>query len=313
MAPGKNIMNLFVIIITYNGMKWLKRCLDSVYNSSIQATVIAVDNNSSDNSVDFIEKNYPDAILIKLNKNQGFGAANNIGMEFALNHNADYIYLLNQDAWVKSDTFKILIDVQQRHPEYGIISPMQITANEDKFDKNFLYTCSNKCSTFVNDLYFNSVKEIYELNEIMAAHWLITRDCLLSTGGFSPVFFHYGEDMNLQHRASYHGFKNGICPLTCAIHDREFRKDTKQKTMYMKYVSFLIINSDITRSKKIKIKETVVLFLKQLFSIVQHKSLRPVFYLIKAVFLLPKIYRYNKITKIKTSSFLNIKTKNIDL
>ncbi|MDR2125462.1 MAG: glycosyltransferase family 2 protein [Prevotellaceae bacterium] len=298
-------MNLFVIIVSYNGMQWLQRCLDSVFNSSVSANVIVVDNKSTDSSVDFIEKNYLAATLIKLDKNHGFGKANNIGMEYALNHNADYIYLLNQDAWVKPDTFKILIDVQQQYPEYGIISPIQITANEDKLDNNFLYTCANKCRFFVNDLCFNKVKEIYELNEVMAAHWLITRDCLLSIGGFSPVFFHYGEDMNLQHRASYHGFKNGICPLTCAIHDREFRKETKQKIMYMKYVSLLIINSDITRSKKIKLKDNIVVCVKLLCNVLQYKSLKPILYLFKILYHLPKIYKYNKMTKLKTPSFLN--------
>lgn len=298
--------NLFVIIVSYNGMQWLKRCLDSVYSSSMPVTIIVVDNNSNDNSTVFIEKNYPAIILIKLNKNQGFGKANNIGIEYALKHNANYIYLLNQDAWIKPDTLKVLIDVQQQHPEYGIISPIQITASENKLDNNFLYTCATKCKNLLNDLYFNSTKEIYELSDIMAAHWLITRDCLLSVGGFSSVFFHYGEDINLQHRAIYHGFKNGICPFTRAIHDREFRKDSKKKIMYMRYVSFLIDNSNINLSLKTKVYRNIIFCLKQIINVYKYKSIKPVGYLFKALFAFPKIYRHNKITKIKTSSFLNI-------
>jgi GT2 family glycosyltransferase len=259
-----------------------------------------------DNSADFIEKNYPDAILIKLNNNKGFGQANNIAMAYALKHDADYIYLLNQDAWIKPDTLKILIDLQQRYPEYGIISPIQITANEDNLDANFLYTCTNKCRKFMSDLYFKTVKEIYEVNEIMAAHWLITRNCLLSIGGFSPVFFHYGEDINLQHRAIYHGFKTGICPITCAIHDRAFRKDSKQKIMYLKYVSFLINNTNVNLDQKDKIIANIIFFLKQIIDVYKYRSIKPVGYLFKALFAFPKIYKYNKITKMRTSSFLNI-------
>ena len=80
----------YIIIVTYNGMKWLEACLSSCRKYS----VIVIDNNSSDNTVSFIEQKYPNTILLKQNKNLGFGAANNIGINYALQNNADYVFLL---------------------------------------------------------------------------------------------------------------------------------------------------------------------------------------------------------------------------
>ncbi|MDE6377495.1 MAG: hypothetical protein K2K72_01990, partial [Duncaniella sp.] len=60
----------------------------------------------------------------------------------------------------------------------------------------------------------------------MAAHWLMTRDCLELTGLFSPTFFHYGEDSNYVQRLHYHGLKIGIVLSAIAVHDRELRPET---------------------------------------------------------------------------------------
>lgn len=98
--------NLFVIIVTYNGEKWIDKCLSSVYKSTIPLTTIVIDNKSSDNTVQYIKTNFPMVILFEYQNNLGFGKANNIGIEYALKNNADYIYLLNQDAWVDPNTFR---------------------------------------------------------------------------------------------------------------------------------------------------------------------------------------------------------------
>jgi GT2 family glycosyltransferase len=295
-------MNIFVIIVTYNGRKWYDKCLGSVTNSSIPVQTIVIDNASTDDTVSYIKENYPEIHLIESDKNLGFGKANNMGLEYALNNDCDYVYLLNQDAWVEPTTIEVLINVAQKNQEYGIISPMQITANQDKLDKNFS-VCCNKCSRLIDDLYFNTLKDIYETEKTMAAHWLITRKCLMNVGGFSPVFTHYGEDDNLQGRANYHGFKNGICPLVNGIHDREFRPTTKKKTIHMRYVNLLIKSSDILRYTKGEKIGKLLMAIKDLFTL---KSIHIIFILFKWLCNMPEILKYKKITKKKFPAFLNI-------
>ena len=112
-------------------------------------------------------------------------------------------------------------------------------------------------------LYFGKTKEIYEVKDVMAAHWLISRDCLLKTGCFSPTFRHYGEDDNYLDRAIFHGFKVGIIPATKAVHDRADRKDTIASLSYRCNTMGVVELSKITSKinwKKARNKEPSLIY-----------------------------------------------------
>ena len=87
-------------------------------------------NASGDGTVEYIKENYPEIMLIESKENLGFGKGNNLAMRYALDHGCDYVFLLNQDAWLdENDTIEKLVEVAQRHPEYGILSPMHMNIN----------------------------------------------------------------------------------------------------------------------------------------------------------------------------------------
>jgi GT2 family glycosyltransferase len=236
-------MKLLVIIVTYNAMQWAKRCFDSLKASKIANDVFVVDNGSSDGTQDYIKNNYPTVIFKQSETNLGFGKANNIGLQYALDNHYDYVYLLNQDAWIMPDTFEKLVKVQRENPVFGILSPMQLQGNEKNFDKNFrnlaLYRPLNDVFP-IDDLYFDDLKDVYEVNFVMAAHWLISIDCLKKVGGFSPTFRHYGEDDNYIQRTKYYNFKIGVVPNANAIHDRADRVISKKQQMYFDYKQWLV-------------------------------------------------------------------------
>ncbi|MBO6220446.1 MAG: glycosyltransferase, partial [Bacteroidales bacterium] len=75
---------LLVIIVTYNGMRWLERCLDSVVSSTAQADIFVCDNCSEDGSADFVQRRYPQAVLVRSESNLGFARANDRGFKYAL-------------------------------------------------------------------------------------------------------------------------------------------------------------------------------------------------------------------------------------
>ena len=91
-------MKILTIIVTYNGMKWLDRCLGSLRESSLKTDVVAVDNGSTDGTPEYIAANFPEVQLHCTGENLGFGRANNVGLQKAVAEGYDYVYLLNQDA-----------------------------------------------------------------------------------------------------------------------------------------------------------------------------------------------------------------------
>ncbi|WP_455668106.1 glycosyltransferase family 2 protein [Phocaeicola sp.] len=241
-------MKLLTIIVTYNAMQWADRCLQSLQHSTVATDVYVVDNGSKDGTQAYIQKHYSYVMFRQSAENLGFGQANNMGLQYALNHSYDYVYLLNQDAWVMPDTFEKLMAINQQQPEFGVLSPFQLQGNGTSIDMNFAWcVCGYKSNPYlINDLYFQRLQEVYEVPDVMAAHWLISRACLKKVGGFSPTFPHYGEDNNYAQRVMYHGFKLGIVPGTTAIHDRENRALlTKKQIFYRVYISILILLSNI--------------------------------------------------------------------
>lgn len=296
------MIKILVIIVTYNAKPWIDKCFSSVLGSSYQADLFVIDNGSTDGTQDYIKKNYPNIFFQQSKSNLGFGGANNIGLKFALKNNYDYVYLLNQDAWIFPDTLEKLVNAHKRHPEYGIISPMQCQANMHSLDKNFV---NNVCyriihGTLLNDLYFNTTNDIYEVPAVMAAHWLISRECLVKVGGFSPTFYHYGEDDNYCDRVIYFHYKIGILINAVAVHDRENRKKVAKHTLYMFYVSILRCASNPLRQPKINIS----LVAKALKLSIKLKTLKPFAYYIKYICNIKTVWQNKKISIINETAFL---------
>src|SRR5438067_8420955 len=116
--------NVYVVIVTYNGSKWVTPCFSSLRKSTVPLKTIVIDNGSTDDTLARIQSGFPEVEIIGTGKNLGFGKANNIGMELAWQRGADYVFLLNQDAWIDPDAVEKLVEAHRKYPDYGVISPM---------------------------------------------------------------------------------------------------------------------------------------------------------------------------------------------
>ena len=90
--------NIFVIIVTYKGMRWYDKCFSSLRESTLPVHTIVVDNTPGEEEANYIREHYPEIHLIKTEENLGFGKANNLGIRYALDHGCDYVFLLNQNS-----------------------------------------------------------------------------------------------------------------------------------------------------------------------------------------------------------------------
>lgn len=212
-------MTIYAIIITYNGTHWIEKCLTSLRESTQPVHTIVIDNASADDTVKIIREKFPEVQLIVLEKNLGFGQANNIGLKKALAAKADYVLLLNQDAWIESSAIEKLITVSQQNPEYGILSPYHYDytgADTERYFKEWVlkhYTPGLK-----EDIEKNDLKSIYPSEFVHAACWLMPLRTIERVGGFDPLFFHYDEDVDFVNRCRNKKLKIGICPLSKIYH-----------------------------------------------------------------------------------------------
>jgi GT2 family glycosyltransferase len=226
-------MKVLVIIVSYNFEPWLERCLGSLRHSFYPVDTVVIDNGSTDQTIQRIRKDYPETRLLPQNKNLGFGRANNIGMQIALAEGYDFVFLLNQDAWIDSNTIGELVELSQSYPQYGILSPVHLTGKGDKPDPGFGYYAQ------IQQLDQLSDKNILPIPFANAALWMIPVSVLKKVGGFSPLFYHYGEDKDFVNRLTYHDYQVGYSPRVFGNHDREYRPLTHQVFLRTEYVYHL--------------------------------------------------------------------------
>ncbi|RZJ74818.1 MAG: glycosyltransferase family 2 protein [Flavobacterium sp.] len=242
--------SVFVVIVTYNGAVWLDRNLSSLRQSDYPVTTIAVDNNSADASIEILEK-YSEADVIKSGENLGFGKANNIGITKALEQGADYVFLLNQDAWVFPNTISSLVGKMENNQNFGIVSPMHYVADELTLDENFKTYYSRRTGLDGN---------LAIVPFVNAAAWMVSRQCFEKVGMFEPYFSHYGEDRNYCERVTYHKLKIGIDEDSRIVHDRTIVRNFAKDTIQSKYkilTTLLNINKPLAGSYIVALKEVI--------------------------------------------------------
>ncbi|MFC1584245.1 glycosyltransferase family 2 protein [Fibrobacterota bacterium] len=246
-------ISIYAIIATWNGLSWIKKCLESLANSSVPLNTVLVDNHSTDGTVDYVKKQFPQIHTVSNRQNLGFGKANNQGINIALAKGADFIFLLNQDAWINENTVSHLTQMSVKHPGYGILSPVHLNGEGTELEYTFAFFANSRsCRYFFSDLYLKKpLKEIYEINFVSAAAWLIPRRCIERVGGFDPVFPHYCEDNDFISRLRYHGYKAGICPNTVIFHGQHLSSYDKPVDLELnpkrKYVRVLLKLKDLNK------------------------------------------------------------------
>ena len=307
--------NVYAIIVIYNGMKknWIQKCFDSIFNSSIKINIIAIDNVSTDESVQFIKKNYPSVELIENQSNDGFGKANNIGIKRAFEKGADYFFLLNQDAWIQERTVEVLLKNSIDHPDYGILSPIHMNGEGNLIDQGF-YNCVNpyKSRYLYSVLSTHKVSEelICDFDFVPAACWLLSKKTIEKIGGFNPTFYHYGEDDNYVHRIHYFSLKVGVVPSVKVYHDREERPPhvyfDALLTKYKRKVLLDISNPLLKGNRKFVEYRLLLADLFKAFLFFDKKSIRLIFDKFKVVLKIKEkeILKNKKVSEKEGMNFL---------
>jgi len=178
-----------VVIVNWNGMKWIKKCLDSLSNQSYKNfEVIIIDNASTDGSAAYIRSNCPKVKLIQNSKNVGFGSGNNMGVKQA---KGIYILLLNTDTWLESDFLEKILNISKQN-NYSVIAP-QAKNYKSKEGQNYI----TKIDPFGYPVYLYGEQYRNKKSFFLTGSCLFLRKQLfIDTKGFDENFFMYCEDID---------------------------------------------------------------------------------------------------------------------
>ena len=209
--------NLWVVIPTYNRCEDLLSCLDSIVNAGLcKKNIIVVDNHSQDDTIKQVYKKYPKINLIALADNKGATGASNIGFDFALGKNAEWVLRLDSDTVVAENFLTPLLDKALQDPKIGVIAPKiyyfepsdeiwYAGADSHRFHFGTIHDHRGEKDTPKNSY-------TREIDYAWGAAMLIRNEVLEQTGGFDDNFFIYYEEVDFCLKVRDLGFKLVFVP-----------------------------------------------------------------------------------------------------
>ena len=201
-----------IIIVNYNGKELLQKCLDSLLKVNYDNfEIILVDNNSTDGSVEFITKNYPSLIIIKLDSNKGFAEPNNVAAKIS---KGKYLLFLNNDTVVTPNFISEMVKVMETDKKIAICQSLLLKPDGSV----------DSSGDFIDHLgvVYNSKTEIDEIREVSSARgasMLIRSDIFEKLDGFDQKFFVTFEDVDLCWRSWILGYRVLIIPTSIVYHE----------------------------------------------------------------------------------------------
>ncbi len=210
------MIDLSIIIVSYNTRTLTLNCLQSIYDQTndVNFEVIVIDNASNDGSVDAIGAIFPQVQILRSTENMGFARANNFASKYAKGR---YLLLLNPDTVVLDGAIQELYTFAQAQPGAGIyggrtlfpdgsLNPASCWRRQTPWSV-FCYS-TGLTPLFRRNRFFDPESygpwqrdTVREVDIVSGSFFLIEGSLWEQLGGFDPIFFMYGEDADLCLRA----------------------------------------------------------------------------------------------------------------
>lgn len=216
-------IKVFIVLLNYNGYKDTLKCIDSINNkeNEFNDNIIVVDNNSTDNSKNILEKDKR-IHFIETNENGGFAKGNNIGIKYAIENNAQYIILLNNDTEIEENAISILVQAAEKDSSVGIVGSRIMYFD----NKELINYCGGKIDWLKGATIHENYKRKYidkginyKYTEfITGCCMLIKREVIEKIGYLPEEYFMYYEDTDYCVKAKENGYKLGLCEDSVIYH-----------------------------------------------------------------------------------------------
>ena len=218
MTHETNMARVDIVILNWNGLRFLQPCLDALAEQTFRDYQIwLVDNGSTDGSVAFVRANYPHVHLITNATNRGFAAANNQAIRAG---HAEFVATLNNDTMAKRDWLAHLVAALERNPTAGSAASKMLIA-----DRRTIIDSAGIAIDRVGiawDRYggqpTNAADEPQFIFGACAGAALYRRAMLQEIGLFDEEYFAYLEDVDLAWRAQWAGWRSIYVPTACVYH-----------------------------------------------------------------------------------------------
>jgi len=208
---------VYCVMVNWNGAADTLGCVQSVLAQEYGRLVtVVVDNGSTDDSVARIRAAFPAAVVLETGKNLGFAAGSNVGILWALEQGADYLWLLNNDTVAPADTCSKLVAQAKREPGAGIVGSvlyyMHDPAKVQAWGGGDLTLWSGRSSHFV------APTKLGPKSYLTFASALIPCEVFYKVGVLYEGYFMYSDDADFALRVTAAGYGLTVAEDTAVLH-----------------------------------------------------------------------------------------------
>ncbi len=225
-------MDLSIIIVNWNSVEFLKKCLASVKAGThgIHYEIIVIDSASFDGCEEMLRKHYPEVVFIQSQENVGFARANNIAFEKS---RASKLLFLNPDTEIDDSAIDIIYNSLQELPEAGAVGCKLLNTDRtiqtsciqsfptilnQTLDSEFLRRRISTSSLWGMAPLFNNNQEPSIVDAISGACIMMERKTFEQIGKFSEEYFMFTEDIDLCYKVKNAGYLNYYVPEASIVH-----------------------------------------------------------------------------------------------
>jgi GT2 family glycosyltransferase len=225
-------ITIYAVILNWNRADLTAECVRSIVKYCPKIHIIIADNGSDDDSVLFLKNEFPTAIMIENGANRGFGAGNNPSIDYALEHGADYVWLLNNDVTIEPDALKYMLEKFTEAPDAGVVG----SAIYDKDAPNRLlamgggYIIPGRSYA----VHCSAPADLHTITYITGSSMLLKSETLRKVGLFDEKYFMYCEDADLCYRIHDAGYSLQVATQSRILHENgASSSDSALKSFYL--------------------------------------------------------------------------------
>lgn len=221
--------SIFAVSLNWNGFSVTVPCIDSLKKSTVPFTkIIVIDQASPDGSGKKLQNLYSNdeqVHIIQNKKNFGFATGTNIGIRYALDRGAEFVFIINNDTIVKSDCIELLLEALESNPSAGTAGPaIMYYSNPEKIWQSGGYFNKLKMGTSVpaKGIESNKLeKSVSSVGYLTGCALLFPTETFKKVGFFDETYFLYSEDVDLGLRIQRSGLKLLFVPRARVWHKIE--------------------------------------------------------------------------------------------
>lgn len=229
-------MKTTIVIPNYNGIDYLKKCLESATESTVCASIIVVDNGSADQSLQWLSDNRPDVAVIAFPQNRGFCAAVNAGIRAA---DTPYVFLLNNDTTIEPDCIKRLEVAMEEDERIFSVGAKMLSMKEPSLvdSAGDLYCACGFAHAIGKGKPESRYTGRRDVFSNCAGAALYRKALFDKTGLFDETHFAYLEDVDVGYRARILGYRNVTEAAAVVYHAGSGSTGSRYNTFKVTYSS----------------------------------------------------------------------------